>query len=114
MGLAAPYNDRISWSLVGAHPAVREAAAVVVKSEVSEDEVLVVVSTAPGELLDPAELIAFLMPRTAHFMSASYIRIIEQLPKTPTQNQEHLLGNEGVTPDTWDREKAGIHVKREK
>jgi crotonobetaine/carnitine-CoA ligase len=102
-------------SEVGAHPAVREAAAVAVKSEVSEDEVLVVVSTAPGEVLDPAELIAFLRPRMAHFMLPRFIRIMEELPKTPTQKiQKHILRNEGVTPDTWDREKAGIHVRREK
>jgi crotonobetaine/carnitine-CoA ligase len=102
-------------SEVGAHPAVREAAAVAVKSEVSEDEVLIVVSTAPGEVLDPAELIAFLRPRMAHFMLPRFIRIIEELPKTPTQKiQKHILRNEGVTPDTWDREKAGIHVRREK
>jgi crotonobetaine/carnitine-CoA ligase len=53
---------------VCAHPAVREAAAVAVPSEFSEDEVLVVVSLAEGATLDPAELITFVATRAAHFM----------------------------------------------
>jgi carnitine-CoA ligase len=73
------------------------------------------VGRVPGEVLDPAELIAFLRPRMAHFMLPRFIRIIEELPKAPTQKiQRHILCSEGVTPDTWDREKAGIHVRREK
>src|SRR6202034_2925829 len=69
-------------SEVCAYPGVREAAAVAVKSEVSEDEVLVVVSMVPGNSLDPSELIAFLRPRMAHFMVPRFIRIMEELPKT--------------------------------
>jgi crotonobetaine/carnitine-CoA ligase len=100
---------------VCAHPAVREAAAVAVRSDVSEDEVLVAISTSPGQSIDPAELIEFLRPRMAHFMVPRFIRIVSDLPKTPTQKvQKHILRDEGVTPDTWDREKAGIRVKREK
>jgi len=37
------------------------------------------------------------------------------LPKTPTQKVEkHVLRAEGITANTWDREKAGIRLKREK
>ena len=51
----------------------------------------------------------------AHFMLPRYIRIIDELPKTPTQKvQKHLLKADGITADTWDREAAGIVVKREK
>jgi len=36
-------------------------------------------------------------------------------PKTPTQKvQKHLLKSDGVTTDTWDREDAGIEIKRER
>jgi crotonobetaine/carnitine-CoA ligase len=49
----------------------------------------------------------------AHFMLPRYIRIVEELPKTPTQKvQKHLLKTDGVTADTWDREDAGIKIKR--
>jgi carnitine-CoA ligase len=99
---------------VCAHPAIREAAAVAVKSEISEDEVLVVVSTAPGQSLDPATLFEFLRPHMPFFMLPRFIRFIDELPKTPTQKiQKHILRNEGVTSDTWDREQAGIQIKRE-
>jgi carnitine-CoA ligase len=98
-----------------AHPAVREAAAVVVKSEIAEDEVMAVVALKAGEQLDPAELIAFLRPRMAHFMVPRYVRFVEGLPRTPTAKIEKVkLRATGLTDDTWDRERAGISVKREK
>jgi len=100
---------------VSAHPAVKEAAAVAVASEHGEDEVLVAVSLAEGKTLDPAELIQFLIPRMPHFMVPRYIRIVSELPKTPTQKvQKHLLRSEAITADTWDRERAGIRIRRER
>ncbi len=100
---------------VCAHPAVKEAAAVAVPSEDAEDEVLIAVSLAEGMKLDPAELIEFLIPRMAHFMVPRFVRIVAQLPKTPTQKvQKHLIRAEGVTGDTWDRVRAGIRLKRER
>ncbi|MCV0396711.1 MAG: AMP-binding protein [Rhizobiaceae bacterium] len=102
-------------SEVLAHPAVREAAAVAVRSEIAEDEVMAVVALRQGEPFDPAELIEFLRPRMAHFMIPRYVRVVENLPRTPTSKIEKVkLRQEGLTADTWDREKAGIVVKREK
>jgi crotonobetaine/carnitine-CoA ligase len=99
---------------VAAHPAIREAAAVSVPSEHGEDEVLVAVSLAEGQTLDAADLIHFLKPRMAHFMVPRYVRILEDLPKTPTNKVEkYLLRKEGVTPDTFDRDAAGIVIKSE-
>lgn len=98
-----------------AHPAVQECAAVAVKSDVSEDEVMIVVAPAPGKTVDPKELIEFLIPRMAHFMVPRFVRIVDALPKTPTEKvQKVLLRDEGVTADSWDRDKAGIRVRREK
>ncbi|MFO1079294.1 MAG: AMP-binding protein [Reyranellaceae bacterium] len=100
---------------VGAHPAVREAAVVGVPSEFGEDDVLAVVAPVAGRTVDPAELIGFLAPRMAHFMVPRYVRVLPELPKTPTQKvQKHLLRAEGVTADTWDREAAGIRIRRER
>ncbi|MFX9008159.1 hypothetical protein ABTN33_19865, partial [Acinetobacter baumannii] len=60
-------------------------------------------------------LIDFLRPRLAHFMIPRYIRVLDDLPKTPTQKvQKHVLRAAGVTADAWDREKAGVVVKRER
>jgi crotonobetaine/carnitine-CoA ligase len=100
---------------VSAHPAVREAAAVAVPSEFGEDDILVAVSLAEGQSLDPADLIAFLKPRMAHFMVPRYVRIVDDLPKTPTRKVEkYLVRQSGITAGTWDREKAGISIRREK
>ncbi len=98
-----------------AHPAVREAAAVAVASELGEDEVMAIVALVPGSSLDPAELIAFLAARMPHFMVPRYIRQMEALPKTPTSKVlKHQLRQEGITTDTWDREAAGIRLRRER
>ena len=98
-----------------AHPDVAESAAVPVPSTFNEDEVLVVVVPAKGRTIDPEALFEHLRDRMAHFMLPHYIRVIDDLPKTPTQKvQKHILRDVGVTPDTWNREAAGIVVKRKK
>jgi crotonobetaine/carnitine-CoA ligase len=98
---------------VCAHPSVLEAAAVAVPSPLGEDEVLVVVVPRPGALLDPRALVEDLVPRMPHFMVPRYVRIVQTLPKTPTQKvQKHALRAEGLVPGTWDREASGLSVKR--
>jgi crotonobetaine/carnitine-CoA ligase len=97
------------------HPAVREAAAIPVPSEFSEDEVLVVVAPTAGASIEPEDIIRHLQPRVAHHMIPRYIRILDELPKTPTAKVEkHVLRAEGITAETWDRERAGISIRREK
>ncbi len=98
---------------VCSHPAVQEAAAVAVPSELGEDEVLVAVVAVPGQDLNPERLLHYLIARMPHFMVPRYIRVVAALPKTPTQKvQKNLLRDEGVTHDCWDREAAGIRVRR--
>jgi carnitine-CoA ligase len=96
------------------HPCVREAAAIPVPSEFSEDEVLVVLAPIVGASIDPEDIIRHLMPRMAHHMVPRYVRVIDELPKTPTAKVEkHVLRAQGLTDDTWDREQAGIVLRRE-
>jgi carnitine-CoA ligase len=46
-------------------------------------------------------------------MVPRYIRFVEALPKTPTERvQKVKLRDEGVTADTWDREAAGVTIRR--
>ncbi|HWK51740.1 MAG TPA: AMP-binding protein [Steroidobacter sp.] len=95
-----------------AHPQVLEAAAIGVPSEFSEDDVMVVLAPVAGQNIDPVEFFEFLRPRMAHFMLPRYIRILEQLPRTPTEKvQKTVLREQGVTPQTWDREQHGISAK---
>ena len=88
---------------------------VAVPSDVGEHEVLATIALRPGHQLDPADLIAFLRSRMAHFMVPRFIRIVSELPKTPTLKVEkHLLRKEGLAASgVWDREAAGIKITRE-
>jgi crotonobetaine/carnitine-CoA ligase len=95
-------------------PGVREAAVVAVPSEHGEDEVMAVVAPVPGRILDPRELVAFLLPRMAHFMVPRFVRVIDELPKTPTQKvQKHLLRDQGAA-GAWDRQAHMGALRREK
>lgn len=94
---------------------IRECAAIAVASEEAEDEVMVVVSLVEGATLDLPELVAWLAERMPHFMVPRYFRVVPELPRTPTQKvQKYQLRQQGITSDTWDREKAGIVIKRQR
>jgi crotonobetaine/carnitine-CoA ligase len=95
-------------------PGVQSAAAVAVPGDGGEDEVLAVLAPQPGASIDPVALIHFLQPRLANFMIPRYVRVMPALPLTPTQKVEkHVLRSAGLTPDTWDRETAGIRLQRQ-
>ena len=89
------------------HPEVREAAVVPVPGAGGEDDVLAVIALKPDGALEPAGLIEFLRNELAEFMIPRYVRMLAELPKTPTQKVEkHALRAAGVTGDTWDRDCA--------
>jgi crotonobetaine/carnitine-CoA ligase len=97
-------------------PSVKEAAAVGVPSRFGEEEILLVATPAPGQVVNPAELVRFLQERLPYFMVPKYVRIVPELPKTPTQKvQKVALRETGITPDTWDREAdPTITVRRDR
>lgn len=98
-----------------AYPAVAEAIAVAVPSEYAEDEVLVAVVPKPGEQVQPEALCRFLIDRLAYFMVPRYVRVVQEIPKTETNKPRKTVFREaGITPDAWDREAAGIRLKRER
>jgi crotonobetaine/carnitine-CoA ligase len=93
--------------IVNTHPAVLECAAIPVRSELGEDDVMICVVREPGEPLTAAELILYCEGHMALFMVPRYVRFLDKLPKTPTERvQKYRLREEGVTADTWDREAA--------
>jgi len=100
---------------VAAHPSVKECAVIGVKADEgasSEDEIMVVL-VAEGDAPDPVELTAWMAERMPYFMVPRYIRVMAALPKTPTERvQKVKLRDEGITPDTWDRDAAGVTVTR--
>ncbi|MBM3490540.1 MAG: ATP-dependent acyl-CoA ligase [Alphaproteobacteria bacterium] len=102
-------------AVLNEHPDVQECAAIPVPSQHGEDEVMAVLAAKPGRIIDPRQLIEFLRPRMAHFMVPRYVRILPELPKTPTTKiQKAELRKAGVTADTWDREAAGIVLRAER
>jgi carnitine-CoA ligase len=99
--------------VVNSHPKVLESAVFAIPSELGEDEVKVAVVLRKSEQLAPEELVAFCNERMAYFAVPRYVEFKESLPKTPTARVEkYKLREEGVTKDTWDREKAGFKLKR--
>jgi len=99
--------------VVNSHPAVLESAAIGVESELGEDEVVICVTLKEGQTLNPEELIRYCEPLMAYFMIPRYVRIMQEMPKTPTHRiEKYKLREEGITSDTWDREKAGFKLER--
>jgi crotonobetaine/carnitine-CoA ligase len=90
------------------HPAVANAAAFPVRSELAEDEVMAAVVLQPGHKLTEAELIAFCQPRLARFAIPRYLEFVRELPCTESGKvQKFKLRERGITEATWDREGAG-------
>ena len=58
----------------------------------------------------------FLAERLPYFMVPRFIRVVPELPKTPTQKvQKAELRRDGVTADSWDREvDRTVVIKRER
>jgi len=96
--------------IVNSHPQVDESAAIGVKADsgsYAEDEVMILVIPKAGETVDPEELIEFLEPNMPKFMLPRFIRFVRSFPKTGTQRtQKNKLRQQGITKDTWDREKS--------
>jgi crotonobetaine/carnitine-CoA ligase len=86
-----------------------------VPSSIAETEEEVMVALVPDESGAPDIEALFralceVMPRHA---VPRYLRLVSELPKTPTQRvQKFKLRDEGVTDDTFDREAMGIHPPR--
>lgn len=90
--------------VVKLHPAVLDAAAYGVPSDLTEDEVMVAVVPRPGHVVDPLTLTEFCVGRMGGHMVPRYVDIVESLPRTPTEKvQKALLRDRGVTRTTWDR-----------
>ena len=92
---------------------ITETAAVAVRSDVGEDEVLAVVETR-GAAIDWPALVAHCAARMPRFMVPRYYRAVPVLPRTPTGKvQKNELRGVGLTEDTFDHVAAGITVERQ-
>lgn len=99
------------------HPAVHEVAAVPVPSELSEDDVMVYVVRAEGTDPGYAELVEFAVDQMAYYMVPRYWEFVDELPKTPSLKVEKFKLKTAAVErreQLWDREKAGITVRRDR
>ena len=88
------------------HTDVLECAVIGVPSELTEEEVMACVVPRPGTAIDLKELVQHCTQNMAKFMVPRYFRLMDRLPKTPTDKVEKFrLQEQGITPGTWDREK---------
>ena len=91
--------------VVKLHPAVLDAAAFGVPSELTEDDVMVAVVLRPRSDLAMTDLMAFCERRMARHMVPRYVDIVDELPRTPTEKvRKDTLRERGVTATTWDRD----------
>jgi carnitine-CoA ligase len=100
-------------TVVMGHPAVLEAAAVGVPSDLGEDDILLVVALRPDATLDYPELLDFCGARMPYFCVPRYVEVVDELPKTIIGRiRKDILRSRGVGPGAWDRESHGYIVSR--
>jgi len=100
-------------TVVMSHPAVAEAAALAVPSDLGEDDILVVVTLRPEAALDCAQLLDFCAARMPYFCVPRYIESVSELPKNVIGRiRKDLLRSRGLTAGAWDRERHGYVVDR--
>jgi crotonobetaine/carnitine-CoA ligase len=87
-----------------AHPAVAQAAAFPVASELAEDEVMVAVVPRAGAAVDPVDLVRHCAGELPGFAVPRYIDVVTELPLTETGKvRKAVLRERGVSGETWDR-----------
>jgi crotonobetaine/carnitine-CoA ligase len=79
-------------TVLASHPAVREAAAIAVPSDLGEDDIVAFVSPRPGSEVDVEALRAWTCERLADFKVPKVIHVRAELPHTATERiAKHML-----------------------
>ena len=95
------------------HPAVLEAAAVGIPSDLGEDDILVVVALQAGATVDFAELLDFCSARMPYFCVPRYLEVLDEIPKNVIGRvRKDVLRSRGLGVDAWDREAHGYVLSR--
>ncbi|MBV4396503.1 AMP-binding protein [Advenella alkanexedens] len=101
--------------VIMSHEAIRDVAVFAVKSEMSEDEVAAAITVKDQVELDHAGLIRYCQSQMAYYMVPRYLVVMQDLPRNSSQKVEKFKLRDWANEDLerlWDREKAGIVVKR--
>lgn len=93
--IAGAELDRV----IGAHPAVHEAAAIAVPAELGEDDILVAVVLKPGVEATAQEIAQWCRERLAPQKVPRYVLFMDHLPHTPTAKvQKQVLKADKTLP----------------
>ncbi|HTI78036.1 MAG TPA: AMP-binding protein [Mycobacterium sp.] len=99
--------------IVMRHPAVLEAAAVGVPSELGEDDILVLVTVRPGAVVDYSELLDYCSSRMPYFCVPRYLEVLDEIPKNVIGRvRKDVLRNRGLGAGAWDRDAHGYVLSR--
>ncbi|MDI3559142.1 ATP-dependent acyl-CoA ligase [Bradyrhizobium sp. Arg816] len=105
-----------SWEVeqtIQSHPAVAACAIYPLPSELGEDEVAAAILLEPGQSLEPIDIVRHCEGQIAYFAIPRYVRILNQMPLTENGKiKKGVLREAGITTDTWDREAAGVKLRR--
>lgn len=95
------------------HPAVLEAAAVGIPSDLGEDDILVVLTLRPDAGLEYAELLDFCSARMPYFCVPRYLEVLDEIPKNVIGRvRKDVLRSRGLGARAWDREAHGYVLSR--
>ena len=101
--------------VIRTHPAVGDVAVYPVRAETSEDEVACTITLRPGADYSPESLLQHCSTNLAYFMVPRYVQVVDDMPRTLSEKIEKYKLRKEAEADLgklWDREKAGIQVKR--
>ena len=95
-------------TILSSYENIKESAAIPVPSELGEDDIKVIVVPKQSMPLEFEEVINFCNKKMPKYMVPRYIQKVDELPKLPSQKVDKVKLKEiGLTPDTWDAERAG-------
>ena len=99
--IGAEEIEQVAAKLFG----VIDAAAIAVPSELTEDDIKLVIQTS--EPMEAEDLLAKLVDGLPRYMVPRYIEILGEMPRTPTGKvDKNALRKEWATPGTWDSERS--------
>jgi crotonobetaine/carnitine-CoA ligase len=99
--------------VLGSHPAVALAAVFPASSDLAEDEVMAAIVLKEGASASEEELVRFCENKMPYFAVPRFVELTDTLPRTENGKvQKYKLRERGRTAATWDREAAGVVLKR--
>lgn len=94
--------------VIAAMPGVEDVAAVGVPSELTEEELLVVLGAPPGAPVDGPSVRAWCRERLPRHAVPRFVRVVPELPRNPNGKLlKRVLAEHGVDEATWDAARPG-------